>query len=116
MNNTLAAHNRPGEVGAFPRNVQRLAPGVLKLVAKLRSMVDVERLERRFAETVADLGLMDADGTLGVDIDRQLAEVAGGDDPYRAGLARFATDLMVMLDNVDWSEYEGESRDPGQAC
>ena len=78
-------------------------------------MVDVERLERRFAETVADLGLMDADGVLVVDIDRRLAEVAGGDDVYRAGLARYAIDLMTMLDKADWSGYEEEPRSPGQA-
>ncbi|MDE0096446.1 MAG: hypothetical protein OXN16_15040 [Gammaproteobacteria bacterium] len=78
-------------------------------------MVDVERLERRFAETVADLGLMDADGVLVADIDRQLAETANGGDGYRAGLARYALDLMVVLDGADWTDYGAESGDPEQA-
>ncbi|MDE0096887.1 MAG: hypothetical protein OXN16_06800 [Gammaproteobacteria bacterium] len=82
---------------------------------KLPKMVDVERTERRFAETVFELGLMDPEGVLVADIDRRLAEVAGGDDRYRAGLARYAIDLMVMLDNADWNEYGGNSGEPGQS-
>ena len=73
------------------------------------------RAERRFAETVADLGLMDADGVLVPDIDRQLAEIANGGDGYRAALARYALDLMVILDGADWSGYVTKGMDWGQA-
>ena len=82
----------------------------------LTKTVDVERVERRFAETSADLGLMDADGTLVADIDRRLAEAAaGGGDAYRAGLARYVIDLMVILDTADWSEYVTKAMNSGQA-
>ena len=87
-------------------------PGVLTLIPDLSKMVDMERVERRLAETVADLGLMDADGALVADIDRQLAEIANGGDGYRAGLARYALDLMVILDGADWTEYGAGSGDP----
>ena len=64
---------------------------------------------------MAELGLMDADGTLVADIDCRLAEIANGGDGYRAGLARYAIDLMVILDGADWSGYGEESRDPARA-
>ena len=83
------------------------------MIVILSKMVDVERVERRFAETVADLGLMDADGTLVADIDRRLAEMTNGGDGYRAGLARYAIDLLVIMDRADWSGYGEESRNPG---
>jgi len=85
------------------------------LIVMLPKMLDVERLERRFAETVADLGLMDADGVLVADIDRRLAEMTRNGDGYRAGLARYAIDLLAMMDRADWSGYGGKPRDPGQA-
>ncbi|MDE0095008.1 MAG: hypothetical protein OXN16_11935 [Gammaproteobacteria bacterium] len=64
---------------------------------------------------MADLGLMDADGVLVPDIDRQLAEIANGGDGYRAALARYALDLMVILDGADWSGYVTKGMDWGQA-
>ena len=61
---------------------------------------DIERVERRFGETVFELGLMDPDGNLADDIDRQLAEIANGDDKHRAALARYAIELMDILDGI----------------
>ncbi len=87
-----------------PRHGRRFSgdhPGrcreVESLVAKFSKMVDVERIERRFAEIVADLGLIDADGDLVADIDHRMAAAVGGDDAYRAGLTRSVMDLMVFL-------------------
>lgn len=86
------------------------------MIVKLPGMVDAAQLERRFAETLADLGLVGADGVLAADIDCRLSESAGGEDAYRAGLARYALDLMVMLEGANRSNgYEGESRNQGQA-
>lgn len=92
-----------------------LLPGIIRpvpesgnLIVNLTKTVDLERVERRFAETVADLGLMDADSTLVADIDRRLAEITNEGDGYRAGLARYAIDLLVIMDGADWSGYGGE--------
>lgn len=71
--------------------------------------VDIERVERRFAETVFELGLMDPEGNLADGIDRELAATANGGDGHRAALARYAIELMDILDNADWSGYGGES-------
>lgn len=63
-------------------------------------MVDVERVERRFAETVFELGLMDPEGNLADSIDQELAAIANGDDGHRAALARYAIELMDILDRL----------------
>ncbi|MDE0095493.1 MAG: hypothetical protein OXN16_09425 [Gammaproteobacteria bacterium] len=62
--------------------------------------VDIERTERRFAETVFELGLMDPEGNLADCIDRELAAIANGGDGHRAALARYAIDLMDILDGM----------------
>ena len=63
-------------------------------------MVDIERVERRFAETVFELGLMDSDGNLENDLDRKLAEIAGEDDDHRTALTKYAIELMDILDRI----------------
>ena len=62
--------------------------------------VDIERVERRFAETVFELGLMDPEGNLADGIDRELAAIANGDGGHRAALARYALDLMDIIDST----------------
>lgn len=68
-------------------NLFGLAPGIWKLVVRIPKIVDVERLERRFAEIMADLRLVDADGCP----DRRHRPSVGGgtgdDDSCRTGLA-----------------------------
>lgn len=63
-------------------------------------IVDIERIERRFSETVFELGLMDPDGNLADGIDRELAMIGNGDDEHRASLAKYAIDLMDILDRT----------------
>lgn len=63
-------------------------------------MVDIERVERRFAETVFELGLMDSDGNLDNDLDRKLAVITGEDDEHRTALAKYAIELMDILDRI----------------
>lgn len=53
-------------------------------------VVDIERVERWFAETVPELGLIDPDGNPDDDLDRKLAAFAGDDVECRATLARYA--------------------------
>ncbi|MDE0095157.1 MAG: hypothetical protein OXS40_02070 [Gammaproteobacteria bacterium] len=75
----------------------------------------MERVERRYAETVFELGLMDPDGNLADDIDRQLAEIANGDDGHRAALARYAIDLMDILDGIpEWAALGPDHDDGGR--
>lgn len=62
--------------------------------------VDIERVERRFAETVYELGLMDPEGNLADGIDRELAAIANGGDGHRAALARYAIELMDIIDRT----------------
>ena len=63
-------------------------------------VIDIERVERRFAETVFELGLMDPEGNLDGDLDRKLAGIAGGNDGHRAVLAKYAIELMDILDRT----------------
>ena len=63
-------------------------------------MIDIERVERRFAETVFELGLMDPEGNLDDDTDRKLAGIAGGNDGHRAILAKYAIELMDIMDRT----------------
>ena len=69
-------------------------------ICRVCIVVDIERVERRFAETVLELGLIDPDGNLDDDLDRKLAGVVGGDDEHRAALARYAIELMDILDRI----------------
>ena len=63
-------------------------------------VIDIERVERRFAETVFELGLMDSEGNLDDDLDRKLAEIAGSEDRHRATLAKYALELMDIMDRA----------------
>ena len=63
-------------------------------------VIDIERVERRFAETVFELGLMDPEGNPDDDLDRKLAEIAGGNDEHHAVLAKYAIELMDILDRT----------------
>lgn len=61
---------------------------------------DVERLERELADALWCLGLIDSDGNLDDGIDRKLAGSAGGNDGHRAALAKYAIELMDILERM----------------
>lgn len=63
-------------------------------------VVDIERAERRFAETVFEFGLMDPDGNLNRGPDMKLAGTAGGDDGHPMALAKYANELMDISDRM----------------
>ena len=77
-----------------------MTPMLFGCALQVSIVVDIERVERRFAETVFELGLMDSDGNLDNDLDRKLAGIAGGDDEHRATLAKYAIDLLDILDRI----------------
>ncbi len=46
---------------------------------------------------------MDPEGNPDDDLDRKLAEIGGGDDGHRAALAKYAIELMDILDSTpEW--------------
>ena len=63
-------------------------------------VVDIERVERRFAETVFELGLMNPEGNPDDDLDRKLSAIAGGNDEHHAVLAKYAIELMDIQDRT----------------
>ncbi len=73
-------------------------------------MVDFERVERRFAETVCELGLMDPDSNLDGNLDRNLVGTAGGDDGHRTALANYAIGLTDILGRLPEGWTPGSGR------
>ena len=66
----------------------------------MKEILDIERLEREYADTLWYLGLIDTEGEVVTDAERFLAEVANGEDQQRSFLAKQAIEIMDMLDRA----------------